>query len=66
MKNLITYKIFEAVSKLHPDAEEFLKEIEKSPYKKIIDSWFTFTPRKTGRITIKGQSMPSQAWFEKN
>jgi len=66
MKNLITYKIFEAVSKLHPDAEEFLEEIEKSPYKKILDSWFTFTPRKTGRITIKGQSMPSQAWFEKN
>ena len=66
MKNLITYKIFEAVSKLHPDAEEFLEEIEKSPYKKILDSWFTFTPKRTGRIAIKGQSMPSQAWFEKN
>lgn len=65
MKNLIPYKLFEAVTASHPDGVEFLEELEKSPYKEILDSWFAFTPRRTGRVTVKGDYLPSQTFFEK-
>lgn len=66
MKNLVPYKIFENVKELHVDAKEFMSELEKFPYKDILESWIKFTPRNTGRIAMSGHFIPSQAYFEKS
>jgi len=65
MINILAYKLFESTSGHHSNWIEFLAEIKKSPYKNILDSWFTFIPRRTGRVSISGGSLPSKAWFEK-
>ena len=66
MKNIVPYKLFEAVKKVHPDAEEFAAELDKFPYKDVLTSWIKFTPRNTGRISFSGHYIPSQAYAEKS
>ena len=65
MKNVLPYRLFEAEKALHPSGEEFMSELSKSPYKGILDPWYKFTPRRTGRVSIEGSYLPSQAYFEK-
>ena len=66
MKNIVPYKLFEAVKKIHPDGEEFAAELEKFPYKDVLTSWIKFTPRNTGRVTFSGHFIPSNAYIEKS
>lgn len=66
MNNLVPYKLFEAVKKVHPDTEEFAAELDKFPYKDVLTSWIKFTPRNTGRVSFSGHFIPSNAYVEKS
>lgn len=61
MKYIKSYSaLFESEKPLNPAATRFMRELEKFPLKDIFKSWFTVTPRKTGRISISGGGLPSK------
>ncbi len=59
-------ELLEAEKPLKPGEMEFMSELEKFPLKNIFKSWFTVTPRKTGRISISGGNLPSVSYFQQN
>ena len=65
MKNIRTFRLFEAEKALHPEAEEFMKALNSTEWGKKLESLIKTKPVKTGRVYVTSRFLPVMTYFWK-